>query len=72
MIETVEDAEELVNNEYFYDWPPMTSDPKVNFLIDQALGIGPEDWEEVKEDYEDEVEIASDSEEINVIDPEEL
>jgi len=74
MIETVEDAEKVVEEKYADSWPPITTDPKVNFLIDQALSIGPinEDWEEVKEEYESEIEYLSDSEDVEPVDPEEL
>ena len=73
MIETIEDAEKLLDKKYQDDWPPITSDPKVNYLIDQAMAIGPEeDWEDVKDDYENEVEHLTQSDEVVMIGPEEL
>lgn len=72
MVDSLKNAKQLVEAEYEDNWPPITTDPKVNFLIDQALNIGPEDWEDVKKEYEEEVEHLSDSENVNLVDPEEL
>lgn len=62
-IETVEDAKKLIKN--FPGPRPMTTDPRVNFLLDVAAGRlvegsvdWPEEkeWDEVKDEYVEEVE----------------
>lgn len=62
---SLEQAKTIV--EQHNDWPPMTDSPKANFLLDvaQKKSMDPvfgesfeaSDWEDVKEEYQEEVEI---------------
>lgn len=71
MIETLEDAKKYVDE--CDGWPPITSNPRVNFLIDQAMGLGQDvGWEDIKEEYKSEVKFALESDDVNVVDPENI
>lgn len=79
-IDSVEDAIQIIEN---CTGPrPMTTDPKVNFLLDVAAGkksLRPSewpdegDWENLKESYIDEVEAYDNSEvDLDPFEPEEV
>jgi hypothetical protein len=67
MIDSVEKAKTVIEK-HDSGWPPMTDDPRVNFLIDiakqqmyavsESFDSTPElsDWEDVRKDYEKELE----------------
>lgn len=76
MIDSVEKAKTVIE-EHDSDWPPMTDNPHVNFLMDVAqqemFGVSASldstlqlsDWEDVRKEYERELE-AYESEEVDL------
>jgi len=77
----LEEAKIIVTNHG--DWPPLTCNPYVNFLFDVAQrhivltqsvegNMELSDWEDLKEDYEKEVEVIEDADDIDPYSVEEL